>query len=145
MPASYEHSINHAAQLTREWVVELARLLDWEDRQRTWHLLRVTLHALRDWLDVGEAVQLGAQLPTLVRGIYYDGWQPARTPVRDHGRDAFLSRIRREFSEQPLADAEEAVCCVFRLLNTRISHGEIEDVRMRLPKTLRELWPEAKS
>lgn len=144
MPSNYEHSINHAAQLTREWVVELSRLLDWGDRQRAWHLLRVTLHALRDWLDVDEAVQLGAQLPTLVRGIYYEGWQPARVPVREHGRDAFLARVREGFINDPLHDPEEAVCSVFRLFNNRISAGEIEDVRMRLPKALRELWPEAK-
>lgn len=144
MPSNYEHSINHAAQLTREWVVELSRLLDWGDRQRAWHLLRVTLHALRDWLDVDEAVQLGAQLPTLVRGIYYEGWQPARVPVREHGRDAFLARLREGFINDPLHDPEEAVCSVFRLFNNRISAGEIEDVRMRLPKALRELWPEAK-
>ena len=86
MTANYEHSINHSAQLTREWVVELSRLLDWDDRQRAWRLLRATLQALRDWLEVNEAVQLGAQLPTMIRGLYYEGWHPARTPVRERGK-----------------------------------------------------------
>jgi uncharacterized protein (DUF2267 family) len=145
MTTNYEHSINHAAQVTREWVVELARLLDWEDRQRAWRLLRVSLHAIRDWLDVNEASQLGAQLPTLIRGIYYEGWQPSRTPVQDRGKDAFLARIADGFKGEPLSDPEEAVCSVFRLLNVRISAGEVADVRGRLPKTLRDLWPEMKS
>lgn len=144
MTADYEHSINHTAQLTREWIIELARLLDWEDRQRVWRLLRVTLHTLRDWLDIDEAVQLGAQLPTLVRGIYYEGWRPARSPAIERGREAFLARIREALRDDPDEDLEEAVCSVFRLLNARISAGEIDDVRMRLPMRLRDLWPEVK-
>jgi uncharacterized protein (DUF2267 family) len=135
------HTIDHTVQITREWVRDLSRLLDWEDEHRTWRMLRVTLQALRDWLDVNEASQLGAQLPLLVRGLYYEGWQPAKTPVRDNGKEAFLQRIEATFSTDPIDDPEEAVCSVFRHLNNHISAGEIEDVRMRLPKHLRELWP----
>jgi uncharacterized protein (DUF2267 family) len=136
------HTIDHTVQLTREWVHELSKLLDWSDEQRTWRMLRVTLQALRDWLDVNEAAQLGAQLPLLVRGLYYEGWQPARTPVRDNSKEAFLARIEDAFAPDPIDDPDEAVCDVFRLLNNRISAGEISDVRQRLPKHLRELWPE---
>jgi uncharacterized protein (DUF2267 family) len=139
--ATYEHSIEHTAQLTREWVGELARLLDWEDRQRAYRLLRVTLQALRNWLDVDEAGQLGGQLPTLVRGFYYDGWRPAVTAAGARSKAAFLERISSAFTVDPIADPEEAVCSVFRLLNARISAGEVEDVRLHLPKHLRELWP----
>lgn len=63
-------TVDHTAQLTREWVRDLAERLDWPDEHRAWRLLRVTLQALRDWLDVNEAAHLGAQLPILVRGLY---------------------------------------------------------------------------
>jgi uncharacterized protein (DUF2267 family) len=135
-------TIDHTVQLTREWVRDLADRLDWPDEHRAWRLLRVTLQALRDWLDVNEAAHLGAQLPILVRGLYYEGWHPAKTPAADHSMEAFLARIEDAFSTDPLDDAEEAVGAVFRLLNSRISRGEIADVRQRLPKHLRALWPE---
>jgi uncharacterized protein (DUF2267 family) len=142
MAASFEHSIDHTVQVTREWVHELSRLLDWSNEHRTYRLLRVSLQALRDCLDVNEAAQLAAQLPTLVRGLYFEAWQPAHMRAADRSRDAFVGRIGAAFSGDPIPDVEEAMCCVFRLLNARISPGEVADVRMRLPKSLRDLWPQ---
>jgi uncharacterized protein (DUF2267 family) len=136
------HTIDHTVQLTREWVSELSKLLDWNDEQRTWRMLRITLQALRDWLDVNEAAQLGAQLPLLLRELYYERWRPAKDPVVERDKEAFLARIEESFATDPIDDPEEAACSVFRLLNNRISAGEIRDVRQRLPKHLRELWPE---
>jgi uncharacterized protein (DUF2267 family) len=62
-------------QKTQIWLKDLMSQLDWEDRPHKAYLaLRTVLHALRDRLTVEEAVQLGAQLPMLVRGFYYEGW-----------------------------------------------------------------------
>jgi len=44
-----------------------------EDRHHADVALSAVLHALRDRLTVSEAAQLGAQLPMLVRGFYYEG------------------------------------------------------------------------
>ena len=64
-------------QKTQVWLNDLMSQLDWEDKpQKAYMALRTVLHALRDRLMVEEAVQLGAQLPMLIRGFYYDGWTP---------------------------------------------------------------------
>lgn len=132
------HTIDHTVQLTRDWVSQLGKLLCWNDEQRTWRMLRVTLQALRDWLDVNEAAQLGAQQPLLLRGLYYEGWWPVKTPIIERDKEVFLARSREAFATKPLDDGEEAACSVFRLLNNRIWAGEIRDVR----KHLCELWLE---
>ncbi len=136
------HPIDHTVQFTREWVRDLGRLLSWDDEQRTWRMMRVSLPSLSDWRDVNEAAQLGAQLPMLVRGLDYEGRRPAKTPVDDNSRAAFLAGIEAIFVKDPIDDPEESVCSVFRHLNNHISAGEVEDVRLCLPKHLRELWPE---
>ena len=64
-----------------------------ERRNQSYAALRAVLHALRDRLPVDEASQLGAQLPMLVRGIYYSGWDPSKVPVK-MSRDEFMQRIR---------------------------------------------------
>ncbi len=142
MPTTVEHTVQHTGQVTRDWVRDLNTHLEWADEPHAFRLLRVTLQALRDWLDVDEAAQFSAQLPLLLRGIYFEGWNPGSNATIERSRDAFLARIEAAFREGPMEDLEEAVCCVFKLLNDRISEGEIRDIRMRLPKSLRELWPE---
>ena len=53
--------------------------------------MRATLHALRDRLTVEEAAQFAAQLPMLIRGFYYEGWNPTDKPVR-YGIETSSSR-----------------------------------------------------
>ena len=55
------------------------------DRKLAYNVLKATLHALRDRIGPENAIHLGAQLPILVRGIYYDGWQFAQTPSEPAG------------------------------------------------------------
>jgi len=86
-------------------------------------------------------VDLSAQLPALIRGIYFEGWKPVETPVWNRKKDDFIARIQEAFSDDLLNDPEEAVAAVFRLLGRHVSHGEIEDIRHSMKKPLRELWP----
>jgi uncharacterized protein (DUF2267 family) len=140
MSAKGLESFDHTVQVTYGWLKELSEANGWRDRQRSYHLLRATLHALRDWLPVNEAVELSAQLPMLVRGIYFEGWRPAATPVKPRDMGAFLGRIDEAFETDPLEGTEEAVSTVFRLLQRHVSEGEIQDVRRSLPADLRGLW-----
>ena len=138
-------AIEHTVQLTHEWLNQLSERLDWPDTQRSYRVMRAVLQALRDWLPVNEAVHLGAQLPLLVRGIYFEGWHPAKTPVKERDLDDFLTRVQHAFESDPLQDPVEAVAAVFWLLDTRVSEGEIDDVRGSLPHPLAELWPQSGS
>jgi uncharacterized protein (DUF2267 family) len=132
--------INHSGQLAEKWVKELGRDLKWEDSRATLRLLRATLHALRDWLQLPEAVQLGAQLPTLIRGLYYESWKLNSASVKPRGRDEFLIRVGIEMSPEIIGNIDVAVATVFKFLSQRISAGEIADVCAGLPADLRALW-----
>jgi uncharacterized protein (DUF2267 family) len=126
---------------TNAWLKELMEILGWQDRHAAYRALRATLHALRDRLTVEEAVQLGAQLPMLIRGLYYEGWNPAGKPVRERHREEFLAWISEQLRSGDLVDPEPLAQGVFTLLTRRISAGEIEDVKRVLPAAIRELWP----
>src|SRR5690348_4982934 len=65
-----------------------------ERRNQSYEVMRVVLHTLRDRLTVDEAAQLGAQLPLLIRGVYYEGWNPSRVPQK-MDREEFLLRVRQ--------------------------------------------------
>jgi uncharacterized protein (DUF2267 family) len=103
--------------------------------------LRAVLHALRDRLTVEEVAQFGAQLPMLIRGFYYEGWDPTGKPLRLRHKEKFLTRIEQEVSGDDSIDAELVARAVFTLLAKRVSEGEIEDVKETLPIEIRNLWP----
>jgi uncharacterized protein (DUF2267 family) len=128
-------------QKTHSWLNELMRLMDWDDKHKAYQALRLTLHALRDRLTVPEVVQLGAQLPMLVRGFYYEGWRPDGAVLVIRHKDEFLAPIAEHFRSDPEADAERIARAVFAVLAARVAKGEIENIEHILPKQLRALWP----
>jgi uncharacterized protein (DUF2267 family) len=128
-------------QKTDLWLGQLMRLLPTDDRRVAYLALRATLHALRDRLTVEEVAQLGAQLPMLIRGFYYEGWDPTGKPLRIRHRQQFLDRITSELAYVKDKDPEDVARAVFTLLVQRISDGEIEDVKHVLPAEIGDLWP----
>jgi uncharacterized protein (DUF2267 family) len=133
-------NFTQAAEQAQQWVNELAEDLNWNERRAN-RLLRCVLHALRDWLSPGEMTDLSAQLPVLIRGIYFEGWKLLETPNWERKKEAFIERIQDSFSDDLLNDPDRAVAAVFRLLDRHVSHGEIIQVRNSMKKTLRDLWP----
>jgi uncharacterized protein (DUF2267 family) len=128
-------------QTTNIWLNELMGELGYEDRHKAYHALRAVLHALRDRLPVNEAVHLGAQLPMLVRGFYYEGWHPANKPLKERTRDEFLVHITEAFLFDVDADSEQIVRAVFQVIARHVTAGEIDDVKHALPAGIRKLWP----
>ncbi|MCK6453039.1 MAG: DUF2267 domain-containing protein [Alphaproteobacteria bacterium] len=139
---------DETVQLTHLWLKELMQDLGWDDRHRAYLGLRVTLHALRDHLSVEAAAKLGAQLPMLVRGFYYDGWHPAHKPAKDKNVEAFLAAMEQGFRQSPTdqpIDPAAVATAVFRLLDRHVTQGECDHVRQSLPKALRALWSSGKA
>ncbi|MGE5762137.1 MAG: DUF2267 domain-containing protein [Gemmatimonadota bacterium] len=124
------------------WLRELDDALGWGDLDATLLAMRSVLHALRDRLTPNEAVQLAAQLPLLLKGVYFDGWRPSATPRRLRTRQEFLDSVRGPLIRGvPEADAERVTRAVFRLLEGHVSGGELSDVRGVLPAEWFDLWP----
>jgi uncharacterized protein (DUF2267 family) len=142
MSATGLEVFDSTVQKTNSWLKELMLELDWDDRHRAYGALRATLHALRDRLTVEEVAQLGAQLPMLIRGFYYEGWDPTNKPLKVREREEFLARIAQYFVRAGDSVHPEPVArAVFAVLAQRISDGEIEDVKHILPGEIRDLWP----
>lgn len=127
-------------QTTNIWLKDLADRLFWHDKQRAYHALTAVLHALRDRLPVEQAVALGAQLPMLVRGFYYEGWHPADKPIKERKKEDFLAHIAAAFRDDRDVDAEEIARAAFQVIAKHVSPGEIKHVKVTLPEEIRSLW-----
>lgn len=138
-------ALDTTLQKTYEWLHDIRVEIGIENRH-AYLALRGTLHAIRDFLPLDESAQFAAQLPMVVRGLYFEGWDPSRTPEPDRTREAFLRRVETElehamWDEEYPIDAEAAARAVLRILSDRISGGEMLQVARAMPKPVREFWP----
>ncbi len=127
-------------QKTSIWLNGVMGQMDWEDRHRAYSTLRAVLHVLRDRLMPDEAVHLGAQLPMLIRGFYYEGWHPAGKPLKYRHKQDFLDRVANEVRGLEGEELEKAVTAVFDVLCKEIPDGETSKIKEQLPAEIRELW-----
>jgi len=126
---------------TNEWLATIMQRLSWEDRFRAWAALRSVLHVLRDRLTVEEAAALGAQLPLLIRGLYYEGWVPTQEHERIKQQDELAERIAQGMrGYQEVIDPNEVMHVVIDVLTEHISKGAVDHLTSVLPRDLRPLF-----
>jgi uncharacterized protein (DUF2267 family) len=127
-------------QTTNIWLHDLMNIMGWRDKHRAYTALRSVLHALRDRLSVEHVAALGAQLPMLIRGIYYEGWHPHGKPVKERRREDFLYHVEKTFRDDLNVNAAEVTRAVFEVIAKHVTSGEVEHVKVTLPSEIRELW-----
>ena len=137
MPSQTVDTIERNAQKAYEWLDDLAEELGDEDRARAWRVLRAYLQLLRDRLTTSEAAQLAAQLPHLLRGVFYEGFDPERRPDRVRNREVFLTRLAERAQLRDAAEAATAAAAATRVLRRHVSEGEIQDALSQLPGEIR--------
>lgn len=132
--------VERSAESMRAWLSDLATELGRPgDHEYAYRVLRAFLHTLRDRLPVNETAHLAAQLPELLRGVYYEGWRPSATPQRYHDRDEFLARVATAAMLAGETQASFAVEASARVLARRVTPGELAKVRLVLPHDIAEL------
>lgn len=141
MSANGIDAFDKTLQVTNIWLDEI--MADHgPDRQLAWHILGAVLRATRNKLPADLAAHLGAQLPLLVRGTYYDQYEPAKQPSQVRSRDEFLQEVKKGLQFIRPVDPEDAVKSVYRVLNHHIDPGQVRKVRDALNEDIRPLWPE---
>ena len=128
---------------TNLWLEDLMEKLGWKDRDQAYQALRVVLHALRDRLPEEALAALAAQLPLLIRGIYYEGWDPSGKPLNEPQKEDFLAQIAAAFRNNPEVDPERVAWAVFKVLKRYATSGDIRDMGQILPPEIRALWPDS--
>jgi uncharacterized protein (DUF2267 family) len=137
--ATHVRTLEHGIHATNTWLGDMAHQLQTDDRQDAYRALRAVLHTLRDRLPIDESAQLAAQLPDLLRGVYYEGWKPSATPASYHHREQFYDHVAAEGRFAGHTEASFAVDAAMAVLQRHVSAGELEDVAAALPREIAEL------
>jgi uncharacterized protein (DUF2267 family) len=129
-------------QTTNIWLDQIMERIG-PDRQVAWKVLSTVLHKLRDRLPVEAAAHLGAQLPLLVRGVFYDQYEPAKQPTRCRSREEFVEEVAEWLGDTRPVDPEEAIAAVFDVLSRNIDQGQVAKIKAILPEPVRQMWATA--
>jgi uncharacterized protein (DUF2267 family) len=129
--------LDHSIDTTNAWLADVAGEFGTEDRRFAYRVTRAWLHALRDRLPVSVAAHFAAQLPELLRGVFYDGWNPSRVPVK-YGPAEYAHRFARDagIHEDEVARVTGLVTGVVR---RHVSGGVLDEALDVLPRELRRL------
>ena len=131
--------IDTTVQETNKWLKIVMDELPTTDRRSAFNVLRATLHTLRDVLGPANAVHLGAQLPMLLRGAYYEGWRLSDSPSHERHLDQFFAHIADELPRQLDVTPQRAARAGFLALARSIDEGELLKIIRLLPPELRPL------
>jgi len=102
-----------------EWLLEIGDRAGFPDRTDwSYGCLRAVLHTLRDRTTIEEVFQLSAQLPVLIRGIYFEGYKPFGKPDKLNAEE-FMSRIKKDLGNANPISANDAFRVVIELLYDR--------------------------
>jgi uncharacterized protein (DUF2267 family) len=135
--------IDTTVQKTMLWLKEVSDELYWDDRHASYLALRGCLHHLRDMFTVEEVAHFGAQLPMLIRGIYYEGWDPSRNPRIERTEAAAETAMRSYLPESMSWDYQRIITGCLRVLVRELDPGLIRHVIEVMPKPMANLWQEA--
>ncbi len=139
MSATGVTTLDHTVQEANVWLKAVDEQLHFDDRQHAYSALRATLHALRDRLPPEVAVKLGAQLPILLRGIYYEGWHIAGTPTKERSIQEFADHVLEELPPHFPMDPLTVTKGIFEILWRKLDPGEFAKLMDHLPAQLRQL------
>lgn len=134
-------TIERNLQVTNVWLKELAGELHDIEPEEAWRRLGAVLQTLRDRITVDEVANFAAQLPTLIRGYYYEGWKPESAPHKWRTRDEYFTAINKKMGNRENIDTEETVRAVLKVIANHIDRGEIEKVRQMHNQEMQDLWP----
>src|SRR5215216_4093058 len=141
MSASGLDVFDKTLQTTHIWLKDIMDVTG-ADRQVAWHVLGAVLRAVRDRVPLELAVHLGAELPILVRGAYYDQWSSPGAIERSRTLEEFLARIEQQSGNTRPVNVRDATAAVFRILARHIDRGQVDKIKHSLPEEVRAIWPD---
>jgi uncharacterized protein (DUF2267 family) len=134
-------TFDKTVQESNLWLKDVMERLDTTDRHHAYSTLRAVLHALRDRIGAESAAHLGAQLPMLLRGLFYEGWDPTGKPSKERHERAFLDHIAKELPRAERAEVEQGTYAVLDVLSKHIDRTTAAKLAGMFPLELRKFWP----
>lgn len=126
----------HKSQI---WINEMQEELKWLNGDSLYHLLKAVLQSLRDQMNVHEAAHFSAQLPLILRGAFFEGWNPHTQQLSGVTKEDFLEAVKGRLSHAglPQFELEAGVLTTLNVIKKHISAGEMDDLVSQVEPSLK--------
>jgi uncharacterized protein (DUF2267 family) len=132
--------LESSMQKAREWLGDFIECTGRPDTGKAWQMMRAVLHVLRDRVTVEQCAHLSAQLPLLIRGVYFEGWRPVDQPRPLRSQEEFVRAVGEGLTAHPEIDPRQAIEGTFRVLGKHVTAGELEKIKNMLQPEINQLW-----
>ena len=114
--------IEHTVAKNYDWLQLISERAGLEGSHLAYQALRAVLYVLRDRVEPDVAAHFSAQLPLLLRGVFYEGWDPAKTPIRLSLAE-FLERVENEANLKGTSAAQDTARAVLSVCWDELGEG----------------------
>jgi uncharacterized protein (DUF2267 family) len=121
------HHLDKTVMKAKEWLRVIQHDLDLETEHDAYSALRAILHGLRDHMNTDEVAHLAAPLPTIIRGVYYEGWDPHIKTQRIHNPGEFFEEVKQHIREG--LDPADVTEGVLRFLENKLGKTEMTNIK----------------
>ncbi|WP_082636541.1 DUF2267 domain-containing protein [Legionella israelensis] len=130
-------SITSSVNKTYEWLHECRDFGHFRDESQCYSVLRVVLHSLRDELPPEISAHLASQLPLVLKGVYYEGWNPSHPISKAKALEEFIEPFSTELNQLNV-NTKEAVTACMKFIKHKLGPDLAEKVMSSLPTSLRK-------
>lgn len=136
---TYPHILNKNIVKFQSWLHDIEDYVGEDDNpSRALTALKATIHEIRDHLPIDLTAHLSDQLPIIIRGLFFEGWDPHKTSTKDRKLENFLDTIYHQVSPNyPSINIEKYILAVFYTLSLQVSEGIIYKILQVLPHSIK--------
>lgn len=132
-------AVERSIEQANAWLGEVAAQLGTDDHGYAYRVLRGFLHTVRDRMTIEETADLAAQLPGLLRGVFFEGWRPSRAIEAYSDPGTFLDQLSKEAILHGSTEASYAAAAAAAVLRRHLAAAESDGVIDMLPPDARRL------
>jgi uncharacterized protein (DUF2267 family) len=135
-------SLDSSLSTTLEWLSEIQEELGWTDKEMVYKATKAVLQAIRDRLPLEDTLNLTAELPIVMKGMVFDGYDLHDKPMKMRTIEEFFDHIQERYGsgQHNFVNADEACRGVINVLSDKVGDGEMEKIIGNMPEDLRPLF-----
>jgi uncharacterized protein (DUF2267 family) len=126
------HPFTKLTQTADPWVESMMAELRVADPYKAVRALGAGLAALRELLTPQEASRFAGRLPVLVRGLFFEGWDPQVRPREIHHRSQLLALLGQKYAPHADLPTDLLLAAFLAVLNQRLRPEEMAEIARKL-------------